>query len=106
MYIYLMATTKKKNTATAADASTFEGALSEIEGIAKQLEQDDLPLEEMLLRFEDGVRLLRFCDARLSDARGRLLELVKNENGEFITKVLGDCLEPFTGSENGEGEDE
>ncbi|MCL2219171.1 MAG: exodeoxyribonuclease VII small subunit [Chitinispirillia bacterium] len=94
-----MATPKKKK--EPADGSpTFEGALSEIEGIARQLESDDLSLEEMLLRFEDGVRLLRFCDARLRDARGKLLELVEEDDGEFVTKILGDSLETFTGGES------
>jgi exodeoxyribonuclease VII small subunit len=100
MYICIMAATKKKKGAAGADSQTFEGALSEIEGIAVELERDDLSLEDMLTRFEDGVKLLRFCDARLRDARGRLLELTKGEDGELVTKVLGDSLESFTGSEN------
>ncbi|MCL2181920.1 MAG: exodeoxyribonuclease VII small subunit [Chitinispirillia bacterium] len=95
-----MATAKKKPGLDSADSPTFEGALTEIEGIARQLECDDLSLEEMLLRFEDGVRLLRFCDASLRNARGKLLELVEGEDGDFITKILGDSLETFTGGEN------
>lgn len=94
-----MATAKKKP--APESPPTFESALSEIEGIARQLESDDLSLEEMLLRFEDGVKLLRFCDARLRDARGKLLELVDGDDGELVAKVLGDSLETFIGGEEG-----
>jgi len=63
------------------------------------LERDGLTLEEALNCFEDGVRLMRACDAHLKSARGRLMELARGEDGEFITTILGESLESFTGGE-------
>jgi len=91
----------KKN--TSPDAPTFESALSELEGIIRQLERDNLTLDQSLACFEDGVRLMRFCDGRLKNAQGKLMELVKGDNGEIITKVLGESLESFTGGGETDG---
>ena len=88
----------RKNT-----AKTFEEALEELENVIEHLERDDLTLDSALLRFEEGIRLMRCCDTHLKSARGRLKELIKSEDGEFITKVLGESLESFTGGENNDG---
>jgi exodeoxyribonuclease VII small subunit len=89
---------KKKND-TQSDALTFEAALSELEGITRELERDDLTLEDALSRFEGGVKLMRACDGHLRSAKGRLSELAKGEDGEFIVRILGDSLESFAGGE-------
>jgi len=47
---------------------TFEEALGQLETVVTRLEGGDLPLEEALGAFEDGVRLARMCAARLEDA--------------------------------------
>jgi len=46
---------------------------------------------------------MRACDSHLKNAKGKLRELVKGENGEFITKILGESLESFTGGEQNDG---
>lgn len=50
----------------------FEGAIGELEGIVKKLEEGDLTLEESLKLYERGVQLSRFCHARLEDAERRI----------------------------------
>jgi exodeoxyribonuclease VII small subunit len=104
MYIYLMAA-KKKNVQTedGGDSPAFEAALSELEGITRELERDDLTLEAALGRFEGGVRLMRVCNGHLRSAKGRLAELARGEDGEFITEILGESLESFAGGENADG---
>jgi len=89
---------EKKNT-----GQTFEEALSKLEGVIEQLERDDLTLDKALLHFEDGIRLMRHCDVHLKSAQGKLKELLKGEDGEFITKVLGVTLESFIGGEKIDG---
>jgi exodeoxyribonuclease VII small subunit len=59
----------------------FEAALAELETIVKKLEEGDLPLEKSLELYERGVRLSRFCHARLEDAERRIEIL--NERGEL-----------------------
>jgi exodeoxyribonuclease VII small subunit len=97
-----MATAKAK--ATPIAAPTFESALSDLEAVIARLERDGLTLDEALGHFEEGVRLMRFCDARLKSARGQLLELTRGESGEFITAILGDGLESFTGGLEDDGD--
>ena len=77
------------------DAQTFESAMEELEGIVDRLESDELTLDGALSSFERGIRLLRTCDAHLNQVRGKISELVKGENGEFVQKVLGTSLESF-----------
>jgi exodeoxyribonuclease VII small subunit len=97
MYIYPLAA-KKKNEQQAGSPA-FETALSELEGITRELERDDLTLEAALDRFEGGVKLIRACDGHLRSAKGRLSELAKGEDGEFIYRILCESLESFTGGE-------
>ena len=73
----------------------FEDALKELEGIVELLERDDLTLADALAHFERGVTLMRVCDTHLKSAEGKLRELTKGENGEFIEKLLGAHLSPF-----------
>ena len=60
---------------------TFEASLNELERIVKQLEDGDLPLEESLKLFEDGVRLSRECRDRLTNAERRIEVLMKEADG-------------------------
>lgn len=62
-------------------AKTFESSLNELEQIVKQLEEGDLPLDESLKLFENGVRLSRECRERLTNAERRIEVLMKESNG-------------------------
>lgn len=64
-------------------AKTFEESLNELENIVKQLEEGDLPLEESLKLFENGVKLSRECRDRLTNAERRIQVLMKDANGKL-----------------------
>ncbi len=61
---------------------TFEEALSQLEALVARLEAGDLPLEEALRAFEEGVRLTRLCAARLEDAERRVHLLTRTPEGK------------------------
>ncbi len=61
---------------------TFEEALNQLEALVARLEAGDLPLEEALRAFEEGVRLARVCSARLEDAERRVHLLTRTAEGE------------------------
>ena len=61
----------------------FEAALKELEQIVEQLEAGDLPLEQSLELFEQGVRLSRDCQKRLDEAERRVEILLKDEGGGY-----------------------
>ncbi|MEA3384844.1 MAG: exodeoxyribonuclease VII small subunit [Thermodesulfobacteriota bacterium] len=65
----------------------FEKALKELERLVKQLEENDLPLEESLKTFEQGIKLSRYLAKCLDDAEKRIQQLSLNENNEPMLKV-------------------
>lgn len=78
---------------------SFEQSLAELERLVEELERDDLTLENALHFFERGIHLVQRCDSQLKNAQGKVKELFKGENGEFIEKVLGLTLESFLAGE-------
>jgi len=64
----------------------FEEALRELEQIVNRLEQGDLPLEEALRLFEEGVKLSRHCHTKLDEAQRRVEILLKDESGKMTPK--------------------
>ena len=66
------------------EKQTFEDSLSALEKIVRGLEDGDLPLEESLKLFEDGVRLARECRERLDQAERRIEVLLEGDDGGRI----------------------
>ncbi len=60
---------------------TFEEALGRLEAVVAQLEAGEMPLEEALRAFEEGVRLARACAARLEVAEQRVRLLTQASDG-------------------------
>ncbi len=53
----------------------FEEALKKLEGIVESMESDELPLEDLLARFEEGTRLAKTCQAKLTEAELKIQQL-------------------------------
>ena len=70
-------------------ARTFEASLEALEQIVRQLEDGDLPLDKSLELFEQGIRLSRECQERLSQAERRIEILLRDNQGRPVTS-------PFT----------
>jgi len=64
----------------------FEAALTRLEDIVKQLETGDLPLEQSLKLFEEGIKLSRICHKRLDEAERRVEILLKDKTGALTTQ--------------------
>lgn len=62
---------------------TFEQDVGRLEAIVRDLERDELDLDGALRLFEEGIVRLRSASAALSDAQGRVQELVETANGTF-----------------------
>ena len=71
------------------DEPTFEQALQQLEQIVQKLEKGDLPLEESLRLYEDGIRLSRLCHGTLEEAEGRIELLLKDARGEPVLDAQG-----------------
>jgi len=64
----------------------FEDALKKLEKIVESLEDGDLPLDEALEKYEEGIRLSKACAKKLEVARKKVEILLKNEDGSVELK--------------------
>jgi exodeoxyribonuclease VII small subunit len=60
---------------------SFEQTLARLEQIASSLDRDDLPLEEALRLFEEGIAKLREANAALGEAEGKVQRLIEDASG-------------------------
>ena len=78
-----------------AQEPSFEAALAELETIVDAMEAGDVPLADLLAKFEQGTKLLRTCEARLKEAELKIEQLKQTKDGEvtfaaFETKAPAD----------------
>ena len=64
-------------------AGTFEDALRRLEEIVQRLEQGDVPLEQAMQLYEEGIGLSRICAGKLKTAELALKRLSKDAEGNF-----------------------
>jgi exodeoxyribonuclease VII small subunit len=64
----------------------FEDNFKKLETIVHKLEDGDLPLEESMKLFEEGMRLSKICSQRLTDVQKRVDLLLKSEDGQLKTE--------------------
>lgn len=65
----------------------FEEAMQRLEEIVDSLENGDFPLEESLKIFEEGVKLVKYCNKKLEAVEGSVKKLV-NIDGEMVEEDL------------------
>lgn len=63
---------------------SFEESMKELEQIAKELESDDLSLEESIKKFEKGMKLSKECKETLDNAEKKITILINDEEKDFI----------------------
>ncbi|MBE6368187.1 MAG: exodeoxyribonuclease VII small subunit [Lentisphaerae bacterium] len=64
---------------------TFEEAVSELEQLINEVENDSLPLEKMIDKVTEGAKLIRLCQSKLNVMNGKVEMLFKDDGaaGEF-----------------------
>lgn len=62
----------------------FEDAMKRLEKIVQNLEGGDLPLEDALKAFEEGMRLAKFCSHKLEEAEKKVSILIQENNGKHV----------------------
>jgi len=68
-----------RTASTTEAATSYEAALAELEQLVAQLDAGQLPLDQLLTRYQRGAELLAFCRARLDAVENQIKVL---ENGE------------------------
>jgi exodeoxyribonuclease VII small subunit len=68
---------------------SFEEALTKLEAIVESMESGDVPLADLLARFEQGTKLLQVCEARLKEAELKIEQLKKTRDNGVVFEKFG-----------------
>ena len=60
---------------------SFETALTKLEAIVDSMEQGEVPLADLLAKYEEGTKLLKACEGRLKEAELKIEKLKKAKDG-------------------------
>lgn len=75
---------------------SFEQSLKQLEQIVHELESGELPLEQAIRKFEEGIELSKFCAQKLEETERKITLLMQADPGAVVEK-------PFTpAGENGQ----
>ena len=94
-----------KTSRKGAKEPRFEEALAGLETIVSRPVAGELPLDDALQLFEEGVRLARLCGAKLDEAERRIEILMKGADGELTAQEYGDGDEEAGETDEGSGLD-
>lgn len=64
----------------------FEKAFQQLEKIVQRLEGEEIPLDESLQLFEEGIRLSRFCHQRLEEVEKKIELILADAKGQPVTE--------------------
>jgi exodeoxyribonuclease VII small subunit len=64
----------------------FENAMDRLESIVEQMESGKLPLEELIVRYEEGMGLVKICQERLASAEQKIDIIARNSAGKPFVK--------------------
>jgi exodeoxyribonuclease VII small subunit len=72
----------------------FEGAMDRLEKIVEQLESGKLALEDLIVRYEEGMNLVKICHERLANAEQKIEIIARNSAGKTVVKEFEPTQEP------------
>ena len=67
---------------------TFEDAAEKLEAIVEAMESEELPLEKLLVQYEEGTKLVKVCESKLQAAEKRITQLEENLQGELAARPV------------------
>lgn len=67
---------------------SFEHALERLEAVVEAMESGEVPLAELLAKFEEGNALLKICESRLKEAELKIEQLKKQKDGSPVLSAF------------------
>jgi exodeoxyribonuclease VII small subunit len=61
---------------------TFETAINRLEELVEEMDSQNIPLQELITRYEEGVQLVKLCEERLAEAEKRIEIITRNAAGK------------------------
>ena len=71
----------------------FEEAIDQLETTVEQMENDQLPLDQLILRYEEGMKLVQFCQEKLSEAEQKIEVLTQTQKSQTKLQKTDEELE-------------
>ncbi len=84
---------------TSKKKDSFEDSMSHLEEVVHRLEEGQLSLDDSLKTFEEGMKILKKCEAYLKQAEKRIQVLSQDTDGTVTLEVVAD-IEDLSGGEN------
>jgi len=75
-----MSAEKKPKSSKAPEGASLEDALARLESVVESMESGDIPLDQLVARYEEGMKLLKACEEQLRAAELRIEELSSDED--------------------------
>jgi len=66
---------------------TFEMAMKQLEQIVQDLETGDMPLEKAIKKFEEGIRVSKYCSEKLDESEKRITLLMRDSDGKNASEI-------------------
>lgn len=70
---------------TSSPSASFEKAMERLEKIVEEMEAGELPLEQLIVRYEEGMKLVKVCQERLTAAEARIEIITRDSSSGKIT---------------------
>jgi exodeoxyribonuclease VII small subunit len=83
----------------------FEESLQKLEALVQEMEAGDMALEEIIKKYEEGSRLVKFCTAKLSEAEKRIEVLMREKDGSLSLQPVGSASPDDSGDSESEEEE-
>ena len=77
---------------------TFESAIGRLESLVGDMEREDLPLERLIVNYEEGIKLVKVCQQKLSDAEKKIEIIQKQAGAEPTLKAFDPEAKPEAGA--------
>ena len=78
----------------------FEGAMERLEAIVEQMESGKMHLEDLIVRYEEGMKLVKICQERLASAEQRIEIITRNNAGKPVVKEFEPASEDASPSDS------
>lgn len=94
-----MATPVKKE----KEELNFERGMDRLEAIVEQMESGKLMLEDLIVRYEEGMKLVKICQERLASAEQKIEMIARDGAGKPVVKGFEPAAETTTAASPNEG---
>jgi exodeoxyribonuclease VII small subunit len=77
-----------------SDEQTFESAIGRLERLVEDMEAEDLPLERLIVNYEEGIKLVKACQQKLAEAEKKIEIIQKQAGADPVLKPFDPDAKP------------